>query len=50
LEEILSAHGGDREEVIFQTAAQLGAVMLARAVSTPKFSNEILESVRQTVG
>ena len=49
-EEILSAHGGDRKEVIFQTAAQLGGVVLARAVQDPAFSNEILESVRQKLG
>jgi len=46
LEEILSAHGGDREEGLFRTAAVLGAVVLARAVQDPHFSNEILESVR----
>ena len=50
LEEILAAHGGDRKEVIFQTAAALGGVVLARAVKDPKLSDEILESVRQNVG
>ncbi len=47
LEEILAAHGGDRKEAIFRTAAVLGGVVLARAVQNPRFSNEILESVRQ---
>jgi TetR/AcrR family transcriptional repressor of nem operon len=46
LEEILAEHGGDREEAIFQTAAVLGGVVLARAVEDPAFSNEILESLR----
>jgi TetR/AcrR family transcriptional regulator, transcriptional repressor for nem operon len=46
LEEILSAHGGDREEGLFRTAAVLGAIALARAVQDRHFSNEILESVR----
>jgi TetR/AcrR family transcriptional repressor of nem operon len=48
-EEILSAAGGDREEAIFQTAALLGGVVLARAVQDPRFSDEILQSVRQKV-
>ncbi len=47
LEDILSAQGGDRKEAIFRTAAVLGGVVLARAVQNPRFSNEILESVRQ---
>lgn len=47
LEEILAAGGGDRKEAIFQTAALLGGVALARAVQDPKLSDEILESVRQ---
>lgn len=47
LEEILAATGGDRKEAIFQTAALLGAVVLARAVKDPGLSDEILESVRQ---
>jgi TetR/AcrR family transcriptional regulator, transcriptional repressor for nem operon len=47
LEEILSAHGGDREEGLFRTAAVLGAIVLARAVQDPHFSKEILESVRK---
>jgi TetR/AcrR family transcriptional repressor of nem operon len=47
LEEILSASGADRKEGIFQTAALLGGVALARAVQDPRLSEEILESVRQ---
>jgi TetR/AcrR family transcriptional regulator, transcriptional repressor for nem operon len=47
LEEILAASGGDREEAIFQTAALLGGVVLARAVKDPRLSDAILESVRQ---
>jgi len=50
LEEILAAKGGDRKEAIFQTAALLGGVVLARAVQDPTLSNEILESVRQRIG
>ena len=50
LEEILSASGGDRKEGIFQTAALLGGVVLARAVQDPRFSEEILRSVRQKLG
>ena len=50
LEEILSEQGGDREEAIFQTAALLGGVALARAVHDARLSDEILESVRQKVG
>jgi TetR/AcrR family transcriptional repressor of nem operon len=45
-EEILSAQGGDRKEAIFETAALLGGVVLARAVRDPQLSDEILESVR----
>ena len=48
-EEILSANGGDRKEAIFQTAALLGGVVLARAVQNARLSDEILESVRQRV-
>ncbi len=48
-EEILSAQGGDRKEAIFQTAALLGGVVLARAVQNASLSDEILESVRQRV-
>jgi TetR/AcrR family transcriptional repressor of nem operon len=47
LEEILAASGGDRKEGIFQTAALLGGVVLARAVKDPRLSDEILESVRR---
>lgn len=49
LEEILSASSADRKEAIFQTAALLGGVVLARAVKDPRFSDEILESVRQKI-
>jgi TetR/AcrR family transcriptional repressor of nem operon len=48
-EEILSALGGDRKEAIFETAALLGGVVLARAVQDPQLSDEILESVRKKV-
>lgn len=47
LEEILSAAGADRKEAIFQSAALIGAILLARAVQDPRLSNEILESARQ---
>src|SRR5215475_5249008 len=50
LEEILSAKGGDRREAIFQSAAMIGGVVLARAVRDAQLSNEILESVRQKLG
>ena len=50
LEEILSANGGDRQEAIFQSAAMIGGVVLARAVRDPRLSNEILRSVRQRLG
>jgi TetR/AcrR family transcriptional regulator, transcriptional repressor for nem operon len=50
LENILSAEGGDRKEAIFQTAALLGGVVLARAVQDPRLSDEILKSVRQKLG
>ena len=46
-EEILAAKGGDRKEAIFQTAALLGGVVLARAVQDRTALREILESVRQ---
>ena len=49
LEEILAASGGDRKEGIFQTAALLGGVVLARAVQDPRLSDEILESVREKI-
>lgn len=47
LEEILSAGGGERKEAIFQTAALLGGIALARAVENPQLSDEILATVRQ---
>jgi TetR/AcrR family transcriptional repressor of nem operon len=50
LEEILSAEAGDRKEAIFQAAAMLGGIVLARAVQDPQLSNEILKSVRQKLG
>jgi TetR/AcrR family transcriptional regulator, transcriptional repressor for nem operon len=50
LEEILSAEAADRKEAIFQTAALLGGVVLARAVQDPQLSDEILRSVRQKLG
>jgi TetR/AcrR family transcriptional repressor of nem operon len=50
LEDILSARGGDRNEAIFQTAAMIGGVVLARAVEDPRFSDEILRSVREKLG
>ena len=48
-EEILSAVGGDRTETIFQAAALLGGVVLARAAQDSRLSDEILQSVRQKV-
>jgi TetR/AcrR family transcriptional repressor of nem operon len=50
LENILSAKGGDRKEAIFQVAARLGGVVLARAVQDRRLSDEILRSVRQKLG
>jgi TetR/AcrR family transcriptional repressor of nem operon len=49
LEEILSTTGADRKEAIFQAAALLGGVVLARAVQDEHLSDEILKSVRQKV-
>ena len=49
-EEILAAKGGNRKEAIFRSAALIGGVVLARAVQDPKFSDEILESVRLKLG
>jgi TetR/AcrR family transcriptional repressor of nem operon len=49
-EEILSAAGDDRKQAIFQAAALLGGVVLARAVQEPQLSNEILQSVRRKLG
>jgi TetR/AcrR family transcriptional repressor of nem operon len=48
-EEILAAAGDDRKQAIFQAAALLGGVVLARAVQDPRLSDEILQSVRQKV-
>jgi TetR/AcrR family transcriptional repressor of nem operon len=48
-EEIISAHGGDRKEAIFQSVALLGGVVLARAVQDAQLSEEILKSVRQNL-
>ena len=50
LKDILSATGGNRNEAIFQTAALIGGIVLARAVGDPGFSDEILRSVRQKLG
>ncbi len=50
LENMLSAEGGDRKEAIFQVAAMIGGVVLARAVQDPRLSDEILRSVRQKLG
>jgi TetR/AcrR family transcriptional repressor of nem operon len=47
LEEYLSAMGVNWKEAIFQTAAMIGGVVLARAVQDQQFSDEILMSVRQ---
>jgi TetR/AcrR family transcriptional repressor of nem operon len=47
LQEYLSANGGDRTQAIFQSAAMIGGVVLARAVRDPRLSDEILRSVRQ---
>jgi TetR/AcrR family transcriptional regulator, transcriptional repressor for nem operon len=50
LEEILAAGGGDRKDAVFQTAALLGGVVLARAVKSEQLSDEILRTVRQKIG
>jgi TetR/AcrR family transcriptional regulator, transcriptional repressor for nem operon len=50
LEEILAAGGGERKEAIFRTAALIGGVVLARAVKSEQFSDEILKAVRQKIG
>ena len=50
LEDTLSAKGGDRQEAIFQAAAMIGGIVLARAVKDPRFSEEILKSVRKKLG
>jgi TetR/AcrR family transcriptional regulator, transcriptional repressor for nem operon len=49
LEEILAAGGAERKEAIFQTAALIGGVVLARAVKSEPFSDEILKAVRQKI-
>ena len=49
-EEIIEAKGGNRKDAIFQSAALIGGVVLARAVQDSKLSDEILESVRQKLG
>jgi TetR/AcrR family transcriptional regulator, transcriptional repressor for nem operon len=49
LEEIFSATGGDRKDAIFQTAALVGGIVLARAVENKQLSDEILRTVRQKV-
>jgi len=49
LEEILSAQAGDRKAAIFQAAAMLGCIVLARAVQDPRLSDEILQSVRDEI-
>jgi TetR/AcrR family transcriptional repressor of nem operon len=48
LEEILSTRG-DRKQAIFQAAALVGGVVLARAVQDPRLSDEILATVRKKV-
>ncbi len=50
LENLLSAEGGDRKEAIFRAVAMTGGVVLARAVRDPRFSEEMLRSVRQKFG
>jgi TetR/AcrR family transcriptional regulator, transcriptional repressor for nem operon len=50
LENFLSAEGEDRKKAIFQVAAMIGGVVLARAVQDPRLSDEILRSVRQKLG
>jgi TetR/AcrR family transcriptional repressor of nem operon len=50
LDDILSAEGRDRNEAIFQVAAMIGGVVLARAVQDRRLSDEILRSVRQKLG
>ena len=50
LAEILSVRGGNRKEAIFQAAAMIGGLVLARAVQDRGLSDEILSSVRQKLG
>jgi TetR/AcrR family transcriptional repressor of nem operon len=47
LQEILPAIGAERKEAIFEAAALIGGVVLARAVQDPRLSDEILRSVRK---
>lgn len=47
VEEILCEMGGDQKDAIFRMAAMLGSVVLARAVRDRRFSDEILETVRE---
>jgi TetR/AcrR family transcriptional repressor of nem operon len=49
-ENILSAKRGDRKEAIFQAAAMIGGVVLARAVQDQRLSDVIHKSVRQKLG
>lgn len=49
LRKILSVDGRERKETIFETAALLGGIVLARAVQDSKLSDEILESVRRKI-
>jgi len=49
-ETILGEMSGGRKEAIFQSAAMLGGVVLARAVRDKRLSDEILESVLEKVG
>jgi TetR/AcrR family transcriptional repressor of nem operon len=46
-ESILSAMSGSREDAIFQSAARVGAIVLARAVQDEALSDEILGSIRK---
>ncbi len=50
LQEFISARGGERKEAIFRSAAMIGGLVLARAVHDPRFSDEILNTVRQKLG
>jgi len=50
LENILSVERGDRKGAIFQAAAMIGGLVLARAVQDHRLSDEILKSVRQKLG
>jgi len=47
LANVLSAQPDDRKKAIFQIAAMMGGVVLARAVQDPQLSDEILRSVRE---